>query len=61
VAGVLGNHTVSTTGTNAETTSGGSHSHTASISTIAGGLSIGTPSTVRPAGKVLAFIERLAT
>lgn len=60
ISAALTNHTISTTGTNAETTSGGSHSHTASISTIAGGLSIGTPTTVRPPGKVLAFIEKLA-
>lgn len=33
---------------------------TSSISTIASGLSVGTPSTVRPAGKVLAYIEKVA-
>lgn len=61
IADSLTSHTISTTGSNAETTSGGSHSHTASISTIAGGLSIGTPTTVRSPGKVVAFIEKLAT
>lgn len=37
-----------------------SHTGTVSNNSIASGLSIGTPSTLRPAGTVLAFIEKLA-
>lgn len=60
VSAALTNHTISTTGTNAETTSGGSHNHTVDSNTAAATFSIGTPTTVRSPGKVLAFIEKLA-
>lgn len=43
-----------------DTSSDGAHTHTASISTIADGLSFSSVTTVRPAGKVLVYIEKLA-
>lgn len=60
ISAALTNHTVSTTATNAETEDGGSHLHTVTISDIASGLTVGTPTTVRTPGKVVAFIEKLA-
>lgn len=45
---------------NIDTGSAGAHDHTASISTIAAGISIGTPSTVRPPGVVELWIEKIS-
>ena len=60
IASALANHTISDTAVTAETDSQGDHTHTVSISAIAGSLSINTPSTVRTPGKVLAFIEKIS-
>ena len=60
ISAALTNHTVSTSGVAAETDSVGDHSHTSNINTIAGKLSIGTPTTVRPPGVVELWIEKLA-
>jgi hypothetical protein len=64
VVAAISNHsaTACTTSfsTNLEIPASGDHSHTVSRSLVAAGLSIGTPSTIRPPGKVVAFIEKLA-
>lgn len=61
VAGLLGNHTVSSGGSgSASSDTVSDHAHTVAVSAIAAGLSIGTPSTVRPPGVVELWIEKLS-
>lgn len=60
IAGAVADHTLSATITNAETGSTADHLHTVTISNIASGLSIGTPTTVRPPGVVELWIEKIS-